>query len=215
MAGWDSILVVDEDTNFRTLVSTTLARAGFSSREASDGEQALAAAREERPTLVLLDVVLPDINGFEVCRELRDEFGDELPIVFVSGERIEPVDRAAGLLLGGDDYVVKPFDEGELVARVRKLITRSNRDRRGSSRASPSHDLTARELQVLQLLAQGLRASQIAEELTISPKTVASHVQHVLIKLGAHTRAQAVAFAYEARLITTAHRSEDEAVAET
>ena len=74
------------------------------------GREALAAARVERPTLVLLDVFLPDVSGFEICRTLRDEFGQDLPIIFVSGERMKPADRAVGLLVGGDDYLVKPVD---------------------------------------------------------------------------------------------------------
>lgn len=210
-----SILIVDDDTRFRTLVSKILTRAGFSIREASAGEEALATVRSERPALVLLDVCLPDINGFEVCRELRDEFGEELPIVFVSGERTEPLDRAAGLLLGGDDYFVKPVDPDELLARVRRLITRSRQDSRGSGVTSSNHDLTPRELEVLQLLAQGARASEIAEQLVISPKTVASHVQRVLAKLGVHSRAQAVAFAYESGLVTTAQSADDAAIGES
>ncbi len=199
---WGLVLIVDEDRGFRTLVSRIFARAGFGTHEASSGEEAVAAVRAERPAVVLLDVCLPDVNGFEVCRELRDEFGEELPVVFVSGDRTEPLDRTVGLLLGGDDYVVKPFDPDELLARVRRLVTRSRQDGRRSGIAPPVHDLTPRELEVLQRFAQGLRASQIAEELVISPKTVASHVQRVLAKLGAHSRAQAVAFAYESGLVT-------------
>jgi DNA-binding NarL/FixJ family response regulator len=203
---WGSVLIVDEDRGFRTLVSKILARAGFDTREASSGEAAVADVRAQRPAVVLLDVCLPDVNGFEVCRELRDEFGEELPVIFVSGDRTEPLDRTVGLLLGGDDYVVKPFDPDELLARVRRLVTRSRQNGRGSGIAAPDHALTPRELQVLQRFAQGLRASQIAEELVISPKTVASHVQRVLAKLGAHSRAQAVAFAYESGLVTATPR---------
>ena len=65
---------------------------------------------------MLLDVLLPDVSGFEIASELRDEFGDDLPIVFISGDRTQPLDRAAGLLVGGDDYVVKPADQDELLA---------------------------------------------------------------------------------------------------
>jgi DNA-binding NarL/FixJ family response regulator len=212
---WGSVLIVDEDRGFRTLVSRILSRAGFDTREASSGEEAVTAVRAQRPTVVLLDVCLPDVNGFEVCRQLRDEFGEELPVVFVSGDRTEPLDRTVGLLLGGDDYVVKPFDPDELLARVRRLVTRSRQDGRGSGIAPPGHDLTPRELQVLQRFAQGHRASQIAEDLVISPKTVASHVQRVLAKLGAHSRAQAVAFAYESGLVTAAPRTDGSAVTET
>ena len=137
MSGWrphvardcGSILIVDDDAAFRALVGVLLSRAGFATTvEAVTGEEALAAVRAERPALVLLDVFLPGINGYEVCRTLRDEFGDDLPIIFVSGERVEPSDRAVGLLVGGDDYLVKPVDPDEFLARVRRAIDRSRRE---------------------------------------------------------------------------------------
>ena len=104
-----TILIVDHDRESRAALAGLLARAGFSPFEAGSGEEALAAARATEPALVLLEVALPDVGGYEVCRALRDEFGRELPIVFVSGERRESVDRAAGILIGADDYIVKPF----------------------------------------------------------------------------------------------------------
>src|SRR5512133_1403309 len=116
------IFVVDDDGRSRTLVSRVLKRVGFRTYEAETGEEALAAAKRERPALVILEVLLPGVAGYEVCRELKDAFGEALPIVFVSGSRTEPGDRVAGLLVGGDDYLVKPFDPDELLARVRRLL---------------------------------------------------------------------------------------------
>jgi DNA-binding NarL/FixJ family response regulator len=192
------ILIVDDDANFRALVVALLARAGFATIiEAPTGEESLAVARAVRPTLILLDVFLPDMSGFEICRTLRDEFGDDLPIIFVSGERVEPADRAVGLLVGGDDYIVKPFDPDEFLARVRRAVDRSRREPTGRATASHVFDLTRREREVLERLAQGLSQSDIAAALVISPKTVASHVQRILAKLGVHSRAQAVAVAYQ------------------
>jgi len=197
------ILIVDDDAIFRALVAALLARAGFATMiEASTGEEALAAARAERPTLILLDVFLPDMSGFEVCRTLRDEFGDDLPIIFVSGERVEPADRAVGLLVGGDDYIVKPVDPDEFLARLRRAIDRSRREPTGRATAPHPFDLTRREREVLERLAQGLAQSDIAAALVISPKTVASHVQRILAKLGVHSRAQAVAVAYQHGVIS-------------
>src|SRR6266511_2711756 len=145
---------------------------------------------------------LPDNNGFEICRTLRDEFGDDLPIIFVSGERVAPADRAVGLLVGGDDYLVKPVDPDEFLARVRRAVARSRREPAvPSTTTSRSLDLTKRELEVLELLAQGQTQAQIASALVISPKTVASHVQRILAKLGVHSRAQAVALAYQSGAI--------------
>jgi DNA-binding NarL/FixJ family response regulator len=204
------ILIVDDEENFRAFVSLLFTKAGFWVLEATTGEEALAAARAERPALVLLDVTLPDISGFEICIRLRDEFGDDLPIIFVSGERIAALDRSVGLLVGGDDYVVKPFDPDELIARARRAIARSQGQPRSLVGTPQNLELTTRELEVLRLLAEGRSSSDIASELFISRKTVQSHVQRILAKLGIHSRAQAVAVAYERGLLKAApERSED------
>jgi DNA-binding NarL/FixJ family response regulator len=183
------ILIVDDDRQSRTLMSRVLSRAGYSTYETEAGEEALAAAKRARPALVIVEALLPGMSGYEVCRELKDEFGEALPIVFVSGNRTEPGDRVAGLLLGGDDYVVKPFDPDELLARVRRLLPAPLNDGRRADK------LTTRELHVLSLLVDGLTQSEIAEKLFISPKTVGKHIEHILAKLGVHSRAQAVALA--------------------
>jgi two-component system, NarL family, nitrate/nitrite response regulator NarL len=198
------ILIADADARFRAFASRLFERAGFSTRLATTGEQALAFARSDRPSLVLLEVVLPDVSGFEVARELRDEFGDDLPIIFASGERTEPLDRSAGLLVGGDDYIIKPVDPDELLARARRPIMRSQSGRTRLPRSGALAELTDRELEVLQRLADGKRAKEIARDLVISPKTVASHVQHILGKLGAHSRVEAVAIAYREGLVESA-----------
>jgi two-component system, OmpR family, response regulator PrrA len=114
----ESILVVDEDRGAREELSDELRRAGYSTREAKSGSEALAATREARPDAVVLDVALPGVTGYDVCRTLREEFGEELPIIFVSGKRTKPLDRVAGLLIGADDYVTRPYVTEELVARV-------------------------------------------------------------------------------------------------
>jgi DNA-binding NarL/FixJ family response regulator len=196
-----SIVVADDDQVYLAYVREVLGRAGFTTREASTGEAAIAAVHEERPAAVLLDVILPGATGYEICRELRDEHGPDLPIVFVTGERTEPADRVAGLLVGGDDYIVKPFDPDELIVRVRRLIDRSPSTARSAPRADALAQLTSREREILGLLAQGLSADEIAAELFISSKTVATHIQHILGKLDLHSRTQAVALAYETGLV--------------
>jgi DNA-binding NarL/FixJ family response regulator len=193
-----TVLVVDDDDTHRELISTVLGRAGFATVDAANGEDAMAAARRHLPQLVVLDVRMPDLSGYEVCRRLRDEFGDTVSILFLSGERTEGFDRAAGLLVGADDYLVKPFSPDELLARVRVRLPSSL----GPS-ALPS-DLTKRELEVLRLLSEGLSQKEIAASLVISSKTVAAHIQHILGKLGVHSRAQAVAHAYRRGLLNGA-----------
>ena len=197
-----TVVVADGDKDSRTMVSDLLARAGIPSVEASTGDDALAAVRNERPALVLLDVSLPGLSGYEVCSTLKAEFGDGLPVILVSGSRTEPFDQAAGLLLGADDYVTKPFDNGELLARVRRCIVRSSLiEQSASGRRGNPFGLSPREIEVLGLLAEGLGTATIAERLYISPKTVATHVQRILAKLGAHSRAEAIAIAYRAQLV--------------
>src|SRR5438552_653318 len=91
----NTVLIVDDDSSTRAAIATILADAGYATREADSGADALRAARSEAPALVLLDVNLPGMCGYEVCRLLRDEFGDQFPIVFVSGARTESFDRVA------------------------------------------------------------------------------------------------------------------------
>lgn len=196
--GAATILVVEDDERLRALLATLLREAGYEPVEAGCGASGVEAAATTRPALAILDVDLPGLSGYEVCRRLRDRYGAGLPIMFVSGVRTEPFDRAAGLLIGADDYLAKPFAPEELLARVRVLLRRSQA-------AEPAREgtprLTAREAEVLTLLAQGLSQPAIATRLAISSKTVGTHLEHVLGKLGVHSRAQAVAVAYRDGLL--------------
>jgi DNA-binding NarL/FixJ family response regulator len=191
-----TVLVVDDDAACRSLVATLLSEAGYAVREAESGNAARQAARSDRPGLVVLDVKLPDVSGYEVCREFRDEFGETLPILFLSGAKTDALDRVGGLLLGADDYVVKPFEPNELVARVRRLASRSGLRPKRQSKSRLAQALTKREREVLYLLAEGKTQKDIARELFISQKTVGTHLQHILSKLGVHSRAEAVAFVH-------------------
>jgi DNA-binding NarL/FixJ family response regulator len=195
------VLVVDDDHPIRELISAVVESAGYTTIQVDSGEAALASAGEHQPSLVLLDVCLPGVSGYEVCHQLRQRFGPSLPIIFLSGERIEGHDRAAGLLIGADDYMVKPFFPDELAARVRRLLARSESNTMANAGSSPPAPLSQREREVLELLAEGLRHKAIATELYISPKTVATHIQRILTKLGVHSRAEAVAHAFRFRLV--------------
>ena len=187
--------VVDDNNDDRAFVTALLQRAGFSARELSGGEDVLQAAAEERPAIVVLEIRLTGLNGYEVCRELRDAYGESVAIVILSGERTESFDRVAGLLVGADDYIVKPFDAAEFIARVLRLTDHTAPSRESTDVLPDLTSLTKREREVLELLSQGYRQSEIASALVVSPTTVATHIQHVLKKLGVHDRAQAVALA--------------------
>lgn len=184
------------------MISEALARVGYPTREAATGHAALDAAREEPPALVLLELRLPDMVGYELYWELRQEHGDSFPIFLLSGDRTDTIDRVGGLVLGADDFIVKPFDPDELVARVRRSVG-GLPSRRSHRQRSPQAELTQREQEVLQLLAEGLQQKQIAHQMSISVKTVATHIQRMLTKLDVHSRAELVALAHRERRVTT------------
>ena len=116
------ILIVDDDPRLREVVRYALSQAGFRVREAGDGRTALAKIDEKRPDLVVLDVVMPEMDGVEVCRRIRRQ--SHLPVVFLSSKG-EEVDRVLGLELGGDDYLSKPFSPRELVSRIKAVLRRT------------------------------------------------------------------------------------------
>ncbi len=123
-----TVLVVDDEDHIREVVCFALNKAGFATVEAADGAQALAAFAASRPVLIILDIVMPELDGTEVCRQIRRE--SNVPIVFLSSKD-EELDRILGLELGGDDYVTKPFSPRELVARVRAVLRRGTPSERG------------------------------------------------------------------------------------
>ena len=117
----DTVLIVEDDKNTANLVALYLKREGFETIIARDGLQALELARHHQPIFVILDLMLPLLDGWEVCRQLRQS--SDVPILILSA-REEEVDRVSGLILGADDYVVKPFSPRELVARVKAILRR-------------------------------------------------------------------------------------------
>lgn len=143
------ILVVDDEPNIRDVICFALERAGMTTITARNGAEALRAMQREAPSLIVLDIGMPELDGLEVCRQLRRS--SDVPVLFLSA-RDEEVDRIVGLELGGDDYVTKPFSPRELVARVKAILKRSETARaaedtptlaRGKVRLDrPSHTVT-------------------------------------------------------------------------
>ena len=174
MADGPKILIVDDEPNIRDLLTTSLRFAGFAVRAVGNGAQAISAVLEEEPDLIILDVMLPDMNGFGVTKRLRAS-GYTAPILFLTAKD-DTEDKITGLTVGGDDYVTKPFSLEELVARLRGLIRRSalavsdsadsvlevgdlrlDEDSYEVSRAGAAIELTATEFELLRFLMRNPR----------------------------------------------------------
>ncbi len=125
------ILIVEDDRNIASLVERYLSRAGFETITAHDGPSGLSLARRRDPLLVVLDIMLPSLDGFEICRELRRV--SNVPILMLTA-REEEMDRVVGLSMGADDYVVKPFSPRELVERVKAILRRTRPEPWAASR---------------------------------------------------------------------------------
>lgn len=203
------ILVTDDDDHLREVVRYALAREGFEVWEARDGEEAFAQIERELPDLVVLDVNMPRLDGFSLCRRLRDTH--DVPILFLSS-RTDEVDRVLGFELGGDDYVTKPFSTRELVGRVKARLRRHRAAaepepelRWGRLRLSVSRhrawvdehelSLTATEHRMLAALMQHpdrvlsrdqLAARAYPDGRQVSERTVDSHVRRIRAKLRPH-----------------------------
>ncbi|MGD0115183.1 MAG: response regulator transcription factor [Dehalococcoidia bacterium] len=153
------ILVVDDEPTLLATVKYNLEREGYSVATAVDGETALSRAREERPDLVVLDVMLPVIDGFEVCRLLRRDMS--VPILMLTA-KTEEVDRVVGLEIGADDYVTKPFSMRELMARVKALLRRAE--------AGPPNQAEGLSCGDIEIDLRRREASRSGEVLTLKPK---------------------------------------------
>ncbi len=204
MAG-ATILIVDDDPQIREVLSIALGQAGFGVEEAVDGDAALAAVAAMRPDLIVLDIGLPERDGFDVCREIRRD--SEVPVLFLTA-RDDEVDRIVGLEIGADDYVTKPFSPRELVARVKAILKRSGGPAtgpvlsRGLIELDPERHLcrvagspltlTAREMEILsRLMAKPdhvvsrprLVDAVYGLGVTVSDRTLDSHLRNLRAKL--------------------------------
>jgi DNA-binding response OmpR family regulator len=204
------ILVVDDEPEAVELVEFNLKQAGFGVLTAADGAEALIKARAAPPDLVVLDVMLPEINGLEICKLLRrDSALARVPIIMLTAKAAE-IDRVLGLELGADDYLTKPFSPRELVLRIKKLLQRKNPagednevlrfgdlvvdpPRHAVSWRGKQIELTATEFKLLALLAQRRGRVQSREQLLrdvweynnlVDTRTVDTHMRRLREKLG-------------------------------
>jgi DNA-binding response OmpR family regulator len=209
-----TILIVDDEPDAIELIDFNLKNAGFHVKTATDGEEALTKARSLLPSLIVLDVMLPEIDGLEICKLLRrDPNTGGIPIIMLTAKAAE-IDRVLGLELGADDYVTKPFSPRELVLRVRKLLERRSESNEPKDQLEfgdlsidrPRHsvtfknkkiDLTATEFKLLSILAQrkGLvqsRDSLLRDvweyEASMDTRTVDTHMRRLREKMGVAAR---------------------------
>jgi two-component system OmpR family response regulator len=205
------ILVVDDDQHIREVICVALRKAGMVAQEARDGKEALARFAGDRPELIVLDVGMPELDGLEVCRQIRKT--SNVPILFLSA-RDEEIDRVLGLEIGGDDYVTKPFSPRELVARVNGILRRAaSRDTdRGAGNllarggltldllqhaaqfAGSEITLTAMEFDILKTLLsrpnvvfnrEQIMTAAYQMNIQVSDRTIDSHIRNIRAKLAA------------------------------
>jgi two-component system phosphate regulon response regulator PhoB len=208
------ILVVDDEPEAVELIEFNLKQSGYTVSTSGDGAEALKKARAQTPDLIILDVMLPEMDGFEICKALRlDAATSKVPIIMLTAKAAE-IDRVLGLELGADDYLTKPFSTRELLLRIKKMLTRNQVSgppeqllRFGDLAIdTPRHmatwndrpfDLTATEFKLLTVLAQRAGRVQSRDQLLrdvweydsmIDTRTVDTHMRRLREKLGPAAR---------------------------
>lgn len=214
-----TILVVDDDPGTRLAISDYLEMAGYSVITAADGQQGLDMVETYRPHLMVTDIIMPRMNGYQLVRSVRHHPSFRLlPVIFLT-ERNKTEERIQGYQSGADLYLPKPFELPELGAAIRNLLERSQMIQseyrlsqeegvrpQSTSTATvekldfPFH-LTQREQEVLVMLTHGLSNAQIGNQLHLSPRTVEKYVSNLLRKTETNNRAELVGYAMKHRLV--------------
>ena len=158
------ILIVDDDENICELLRLYLQKDGFDTVVAHDGQTALKLANSENPDLILLDIMLPGLDGWQVCREIRKT--SETPIIMLTAKS-ETFDKILGLELGADDYVSKPFDTKEVVARIKAVLRRSNDNDKQNQISEVRYDKLKINLTNYELVVNGVRIDTPPKELEL------------------------------------------------
>jgi DNA-binding NarL/FixJ family response regulator len=213
------ILIVDDDITLRTALIRYLQNRGYSVQEVSSGVEALSLFEQNPPDVVVSDVIMPEMDGLEFCRRLRTtRSGQLVPFIFLSSRK-DVDDRVQGHQMGADDYLVKPFDPKELVAKIEAQLERSRRihaeivrlmqqSHLTNTAPAPSPEaappispqplpLTPAEEKVFWEVIQGFTNKQIGDRLFVSPRTVQTHLSNILSKLHLESRSQLIRYAFE------------------
>ncbi|MGC1310570.1 MAG: response regulator transcription factor [Phormidesmis sp.] len=204
------ILIVDDDSTLRAALTRYLKDRGFAVRSAASGVEGFDSFLREPPDLIVSDVVMPEMDGYELCGKVREtDIGQIVPFIFLSG-RCDLEDRIQGHSIGADDYLVKPFHPRELIAKIEAQLARASRIRSeiekallqpGSAQIA-SHPrtplpLTPAEEKVFWEVIQGFTNKKIGDRLFISPRTVQTHLSNILSKLSLENRSQLIRYAFE------------------
>ncbi len=208
------ILFVDDDITLRTAMIRYLQKRGYLVHDAGSGVEGLSLFEQNSPDLVVSDVMMPEMDGFEFCRRLRaSRSGQLVPFIFLSSRK-DLDDRVQGHQIGADDYLVKPFEPKELVAKIEAQLERSRRIHseiirlmQQSIQAPPAQPavaaapiplpLTPAEEKVFWEVIQGYTNKQIGDRLFVSPRTVQTHLSNILSKLELENRSQLIRYAFE------------------
>ncbi len=202
------ILVVDDDTTLRTALTRYLEKRGYLVQDAASGLEAFKIFEKDPADLIVSDVLMPEMDGYEFCRRLRaTRSGQLVPFIFLSSKS-DVDDRVQGHSIGADDYLIKPFEPKELLAKIEAQLERSRRTHseivrlmqqsKGVPTPAPTPlPLTPAEEKVFWEVIQGYTNKQIGDHLFVSPRTVQTHLSNILSKLQLENRSQLVRFAFE------------------
>ncbi len=203
------LLLVDDDPNLILLVKDYLEFRGYEVVTAENGREALEILAQELPDMIICDIMMPEMDGYGFVEELRKQNqASWIPVLFLSAKG-QSQDRIKGLNLGADVYMVKPFEPEELVAQVESSLKQSGRlIQHGDTgnlndtmiQVNPSVELTPTEVKVVQLVAKGLANKDIAQQMSLSQRTVESHVSNMLGKTGLNNRTELARWAIESRM---------------
>ncbi len=204
------ILIVDDDNALRAALTRYLKDRGFVVHSAASGTEGWLSFTQDTPDLIVSDVIMPEMDGFELCIKIRGTGpGQLIPFIFLSG-RCNLEDRIQGHSIGADDYLVKPFHPSELIAKIEAQLARSARIRAEIDRAlqqaceeqlqrqrQGNLPLTPAEERVFWEVIQGFTNKIVGDHLFVSPRTVQTHLSNILSKLSLKNRAQLIRYAFE------------------
>lgn len=204
------LLLVDDDPNLILLVKDYLEFQGYEVTTAENGQEAMEILTKKMPDMIICDVMMPEMDGYTFIEKIRQDARTSwIPVMFLSAKG-QSQDRVKGLNTGADVYMIKPFEPEELVAQVESSLKQAGRLMRykttlsldeGSRIQVPNNvELTPTELKVVQLVAQGLSNRDIAERLSVSQRTIESHVSNMLNKTSLHNRTELARWAIESNM---------------